>query len=580
MNSTNAPSSLKDFQIIGEIGKGAFGYVYKAMRIKDGQIYALKKVVMNKLKLKEKENSLNEIRILASISHPNVIAYKEAFYDPVSSSICIVMEFADNGDLEKKIEESLKTKSFMTENEILGILRNIVIGLKALHDKKIMHRDIKAANIFMFKNDCVKIGDLNVSKVVKMNMIHTQTGTPYYASPEVWNDKPYDYKSDIWSLGCLLYEMTTLKAPFRGTTMKSVFQKIMKGIYDPLPSFYSKFMNDLINVMLQIRPNNRPTCEQILDFLENKQVSFDKSKRKQSAGKSENYSLNQNYPFFEKILKSEENQKLDPKLLKTIKLPKKMIDLNIYFPKNKYESKNNRSFEVGNKIKFDKIKDLNYTEENETSIRLGNEVLSIKKNEDNITFTQNYKQKNDINKSEKFLEDMINNTEDLKLPDISEICDISCLDQKKREEIIKNRNYHYSSIKKDESVLKLIQKPILIRDHIFNRGRELNDLNKYNNDDTSKIETSNFISEGGDIQNPSLYSNKVKIKILKEKEIPLSKKIFSIKENYNSFNRDLKKHILDPSSVDEKIKQMQRDQHNILKMNYDSIEISPSLQLK
>jgi NIMA (never in mitosis gene a)-related kinase len=86
--------------------------------------------------------------------------------------------------------------------------------LKALHDLKIVHRDIKCANIFLTKDGKVKLGDLNVSKVAKKGLLKTQTGTPYYASPEVWKDKPYDFKSDIWSLGCVLYEMITLSPPF------------------------------------------------------------------------------------------------------------------------------------------------------------------------------------------------------------------------------------------------------------------------------------------------------------------------------------------------------------------------------
>jgi NIMA (never in mitosis gene a)-related kinase len=94
-----------------------------------------------------------------------------------------------------------------------------VRGIKALHDLKIVHRDIKCANIFLTKNGVVKLGDLNVSKVANKGLMHTQTGTPYYASPEVWKDRPYDNKSDIWSLGCVLYEMITLMPPFRATSM-------------------------------------------------------------------------------------------------------------------------------------------------------------------------------------------------------------------------------------------------------------------------------------------------------------------------------------------------------------------------
>jgi len=84
-----------------------------------------------------------------------------------------------------------------------------------LHAKKIFHRDLKSANVFCYNNGLSKLGDLNVSKVAKKGLLYTQTGTPYYASPEVWKDQPYDSKSDIWSLGCVIYEMTTLKPPFR-----------------------------------------------------------------------------------------------------------------------------------------------------------------------------------------------------------------------------------------------------------------------------------------------------------------------------------------------------------------------------
>ena len=92
-------------------------------------------------------------------------------------------------------------------------------GLQALHDRSIVHRDIKCANLFLTKDGVLKLGDLNVSKVAKRGLLQTQTGTPYYASPEVWQDKPYDHKSDLWSLGCVLYEMCALKPPFQANDM-------------------------------------------------------------------------------------------------------------------------------------------------------------------------------------------------------------------------------------------------------------------------------------------------------------------------------------------------------------------------
>jgi NIMA (never in mitosis gene a)-related kinase len=177
---------------------------------------------MGKLSEKEKQNALNEIRILASIQHPNVIGYKDAFFDNLTGDLSIVMEYADGGDLMKIIEDHKKSRSKLTEKEVWHYFIQVVRGLKALHDLTICHRDIKCANIFLSKDGVIKIGDLNVSKVAKKGMMYTQTGTPYYASPEIWKDKPYDYRSDIWSLGCVLYELITLMPPFRATSMQGL----------------------------------------------------------------------------------------------------------------------------------------------------------------------------------------------------------------------------------------------------------------------------------------------------------------------------------------------------------------------
>jgi NIMA (never in mitosis gene a)-related kinase 1/4/5 len=102
-----------------------------------------------------------------------------------------------------------------------------------------MHRDLKSANVFLWKDGNISLGDMNVSKVAKKGLLYTQTGTPYYASPEVWKDQPYEYKSDIWSLGCVLYEMTTLKPPFRAEDMEGLYKKVIRGYYPRIPPHYS-----------------------------------------------------------------------------------------------------------------------------------------------------------------------------------------------------------------------------------------------------------------------------------------------------------------------------------------------------
>lgn len=133
------------------------------------------------------------------------------------------MEYANGGDLQSKINTLKKTMTHMKEADIWSIFYQMVMGLQALHSKKIVHRDIKCANIFLTTDGLVKLGDLNVSKIAKADVMQTQTGTPYYASPEVWQDKPYDKSSDIWSLGAVLYEMTALSPPFTAKDMKSLF---------------------------------------------------------------------------------------------------------------------------------------------------------------------------------------------------------------------------------------------------------------------------------------------------------------------------------------------------------------------
>lgn len=172
---------------------------------------------------------MNEVRILASIQHDNIISYKESFIMDNGKTLCIVMDYASDGDLYQKIVKNKKLKSYFAEDLVWKILIGAVYALAQLHELKILHRDIKSANIFLNKNGSAVLGDLNVSKVAKQGMLYTQTGTPYYASPEVWKDLPYDTKSDIWSLGCVFYEVLSLSPPFRAKDMNGLFKKVTVG---------------------------------------------------------------------------------------------------------------------------------------------------------------------------------------------------------------------------------------------------------------------------------------------------------------------------------------------------------------
>lgn len=175
------------------------------------------------------------------------------------------MELADGGDLLSLINQHKRKSTFPPESQIWSIFVQIVKGLKALHDLRILHRDLKSANIFMCKSGCVKLGDMNVSKIAT-GLVYTQTGTPYYASPEVWRDQPYDSKSDIWSLGCVLYELAALGPPFRANDMQGLYRKVIRGQYPELPSNYTQDLGSVIHTLLQVNPALRPSCEKLLSM--------------------------------------------------------------------------------------------------------------------------------------------------------------------------------------------------------------------------------------------------------------------------------------------------------------------------
>ena len=265
-NLLKSSTTLEDFTIEKVIGKGSFGSVFLVKRKLDQKLYALKSVFLEKLDKKEQENSVNEVRLLASISHPNVISYKEAFFDERNNTLNIIMEYADNGDLHTEITKKSKELEKFDEEIIWLYSIQMIEGLKALHDKKIMHRDIKSANIFLSKNKLqCKLGDMNVSKIIKEKVLRTQTGTPYYASPEVWRNEPYSYKSDLWSIGCVIYEMCELEPPFNGNDLDELFENVCSGKVKRINKCYSDDLWNMILMLLQKDTEKRVDCDQFLE---------------------------------------------------------------------------------------------------------------------------------------------------------------------------------------------------------------------------------------------------------------------------------------------------------------------------
>jgi serine/threonine protein kinase len=168
--------------------------------------------------------------------------------------------------LYTKIRKYAQKGRYFSEDIILSWFVQICLALKHVHDHKILHRDIKSQNIFLTKGNNVKLGDFGIAKILKntVDLAKTCIGTPYYLSPEICENKPYNNKSDIWALGCILYEMATLKHAFVAGNMKDLIVKIIRGSYPRLPPRYSNDLRILVQQLLKRNPQERPSINTIL----------------------------------------------------------------------------------------------------------------------------------------------------------------------------------------------------------------------------------------------------------------------------------------------------------------------------
>ena len=204
-----------------------------------------------------------ESKILKSIQSKYVVKYYESFEE--DNKLNIVMEFCECGDLNEFIEMQKKSKHLLKEDIIWKFFIKITLGLADIHKLKILHRDLKSLNIFLKQENDVRVGDLGVAKVLNNTFFaKTFIGTPYYLSPEICEDKPYNDKSDVWALGCILYELCTYKHPFTARSQGGLILKILNSYPDPIYHGYSEELKNLINIIFDKDFEKRPSCLDIL----------------------------------------------------------------------------------------------------------------------------------------------------------------------------------------------------------------------------------------------------------------------------------------------------------------------------
>ncbi|NWY59858.1 NEK3 kinase, partial [Chionis minor] len=252
---------MEEYKVLKVLGEGSFGRALLVHHRISDQKYAMKEIRLP-MSSSDVENSRKEAIILAKMKHPNIVAYKESF--EADGHLYIVMEYCDDGDLMQKIKHQGGT--LFPEDTILHWFVQMCLGVKHIHDKRVLHRDIKSKNVFLTQSGKVKLGDFGSARLLAHPASYacTYVGTPYYVPPEIWESMPYNNKSDIWSLGCILYELCTLRHPFQAKSWKHLILKICKGSYNPLPSHYSYELHYLIKQMFKRNPKNRPSASTIL----------------------------------------------------------------------------------------------------------------------------------------------------------------------------------------------------------------------------------------------------------------------------------------------------------------------------
>ena len=228
-------------------------------------MYVNKIIDMSQFTKDQLESALHEAEILKSLQHPNIIRCIDFFVD--NKKLCLVTEYADLGDLNKIIKYQILSGYFFCEEIILNWFTQLCFAIKYIHSKNIIHRDLKLSNIFLTSKGNIKLGDFGIAKILtsKDDLAKTLVGTPYYLSPELCLKKPYNHKSDIWSLGCILYEMMYLKHAFEADSIGELVVNILERNFNMnINAGFSEGVINLVKKILVIDANKRPSVDDIL----------------------------------------------------------------------------------------------------------------------------------------------------------------------------------------------------------------------------------------------------------------------------------------------------------------------------
>ena len=368
---------IGNYQIIKKIGEGSYAKIYKAKKDNSDTLYVLKNIPVSEEDYSSMNEILNESSILSHCDNVYIIKYYDSFF--YNGTFNIITEFCPYGDLFGYIKFYKVRGSRIEEKIIWIIFIQLSLGLGYLHHKKILHRDIKTKNIFIKNNLTVKIGDFGIAKILSStsSYAHTFIGTPYYISPELCKDQPYNDKSDVWALGCVLYELCTLNHPFEGGTQVEIYEKILTQKFKSINPEYSSELKKMVDLLLEKDERKRPKMKDILkmksvidrakkynieldtyDTIEEESSNSNSNFNFKNKNKSENNELESkntnksNYSNYKNSISSSNNNKdvLKNSSGKKDNHEKSPESYSNKFKKNKFENENK-----SNKLRIDNI---------------------------------------------------------------------------------------------------------------------------------------------------------------------------------------------------------------------------------
>ena len=262
--------SLSNFKNLKLITKTQNYTISTVKRSLDNQIYTLKSFLLNNLSPFWKKSAFSEIQILSSINHKNIISFKEAFFDEPTKTLNLITEFHETS-LQNVIMNKKLKKNYFSEKTIWNTLIQLLIGINYLHKKGIIHQNLKSSNIFCFDSEKIKIGNFASCKIINnIKLNQKKISLTYYTAPEIRESKTYDFECDIWSIGCIIYEMATL-----GDSLKFLYENLKNGKSPKIKKKYSTELQSVINNILVINPENRPTASELLNSYIIKQKIID-----------------------------------------------------------------------------------------------------------------------------------------------------------------------------------------------------------------------------------------------------------------------------------------------------------------